>query len=312
MLPEQRDDALSVVMRRFTINPQFKSIHSMRTLATTDKELWRIWKDAIPHMKMKLPQHTHSYLICMFENNVEPDNFIRTEMSIYGNPTPIYTDSWGQPSMFWSDYNNLTQTQQNELKAKIKKDKYERIIMRILDRAQIGDMFYMYNDDENRYVIVDEPSKETSCVIKAPCFKVDMMYDDSDATTYVYLLPAECTNFLIKHGIVPLASKTPLVVPPIRGQIIDIPSQNVLDDYDDLQNLPIYKYCKRVGKNKLLQMPDYNNRENLTMSQLILYQHPENLAMYFDSFGTIFSIARPRQFQRARPSKIAELRSQSA
>ena len=124
VLPEQRDDALSVVMRRFTINPQFKSIHSMRTLATTDKELWRIWKDAIPHMKMKLPQHTHSYLICMFENNVEPDNFIRTEMSIYGNPTPIYTDSWGQPSMFWSDYNNLTQTQQNELKAKIKKDKY--------------------------------------------------------------------------------------------------------------------------------------------------------------------------------------------
>jgi len=235
----------------------------------------------------------------------------KAEIYIYGGTKPTFLDSNGNGALTQKQYKSLTPEQKNDLSKKVKGEKLKRIMQIILKRGQIGDMFYK-ETYTNQYVIVGEPSQHTECVIAAPCITIEL---PNEVDAYVYLIPNVCTNYLIKHNIVPLASKTPLNIPIVDkfASTIEITNIKKLShEYDDHVAHPLYKYIEYMcAHNKNTMFPSEIVEDNRAY-YLNLYQHPTDQNTFFDIFGTVFKVTPISSFKKALPSKIEGLRSRSA
>ena len=292
---------LTIVMKHYSMSPNIQSINGMHTLASTNKDLWNVWKESLPIMTDKLPKRGHSAMFsinAMF-NKVNID-FIEADLIMNigsGMTNRIMLDSWGEKAISFLQYAKLTEEEKRAIGKKMRIDRYKRTIERMLERIQIGDMCNIGSYDIC-YALVDKPSSKEECVIRVPSISVNM---SEDLQVFVYLLPIECTNYMLKHGIIPITSDKPLVVPVIKEAPIEIPGMPELTKAEH-EDLHFYKYCVEATKQLALRIEQTGD----DTFQIIMYQHPDNESLFFDTFERLFHVQAPLKFTEVLPNQIKE------
>jgi len=295
---------LTIVMKHYSMSPNIQSINGMHTLASTNKDLWNVWKESLPIMTDKLPKRGHSAMFsinAMF-NKVNID-FIEADLIMNigsGMTNRIMLDSWGEKAISFLQYTKLTEEEKRAIGKKMRVDRYKRTIERMLERIQIGDMCYIGSYDIC-YALVDKPSSKEECVVRVPSILVNMSMSE-DLHVFVYLLPVECTNYMLKHDIIPITSDKPLVVPVIKEAPIEIPGMPELSIVEH-KELPFYKYCAEAIKEPMLRIEHTVYSDTF---QIIMYQHPDNESLFFDTCERLFHVQAPIKFTEVLPNQIKE------
>ena len=260
-----------------------------------------MWKESLPIMTDKLPKRGHSAMFsinAMF-NKVNID-FIEADLIMNigsGMTNRIMLDSWGEKAISFLQYAKLTEEEKRAIRKKMRIDRYKRTIERMLERIQIGDMCNIGSYDIC-YALVDKPSSKEECVVRVPSISVNM---SEDLQVFVYLLPVECTNYMLKHDIIPITSDKPLVVPVIKEAPIEIPGMPELTKAEH-EDLHFYKYCVEATKQLALRIEQTGD----DTFQIIMYQHPDNESLFFDTFERLFHVQAPLKFTEVLPNQIKE------
>jgi hypothetical protein len=298
-----REKALKTLVQHYTANPDFKDVLPMQTLASTNKEYSKIWKDMLPSMKTRFPTRVYSQLF------VVPSDYtgLATELftmdiCVLGRSKPMCVDSCGETVFTLTEYQRLRgdPDARTRLNWKFAENKRKNVIGYILRNAQFGDM---YQFKGIRYVVVDEPALNKACVAPVPQMNVEM-----DASTLcVFLLPVACTQYMVKYGIAPLASKKQLALAPIAGAGVNEPialsaTNSLLAEYGKAE-------CKNQ-RSMILNPRQTTNGAVVsadTKYQLILFQHPSDPSIFFDVSGTLFKAESPHRFQLEKPIDHAKV-----
>lgn len=319
-------EALDVLVKNFTINPEFRNANSVERLASSNKELWKVWKKSLPQLKNTLPKRRHASLYYINTHSLSTADrlFYETDLCIYeGTKAPVQTDAWGNPSMFYIDYIQLDEEERSQVCRQYDLDRLDKTMFRIMERIQIGDMFcFGYMGDT--YAVVSHPSKNTECVILVPRMYVEKT---NDVYAFAFFIPAECTAYMALHSIIPHGDNKPLKIPKIDNtEPIEIPQEvSTITTHDDaLRTTPFFTYFLSISNSQKLKAPNTAIHENVLINaeqalnqespeyiRWILYQHPDNHDYYFDIFGKLFRHSKRRGFRKARPSQLLNLRHSS-
>jgi hypothetical protein len=298
-----REKALKTLVQHYTTNPDFKDVLSMQGLASTNKELSKIWKDILPKMKAQFPSRVYSQLF------VVPSDYMRIatknfdmDICVFGRSKPLCVDSCGETVCTFTDYKNIRfdVEARSRLDWKFAENKRKHVLGYIMRNVQFGDM---YQFKGTRYVVVDEPAMNKACVASVPQINVEM----DGSTLCVFLLPLICTQYMVKYGIAPLASKKQLVLARIAGSKVNAPIAL------SATNTLLAEYGKTECKNQqsMIMKPRQTDHGAIisadTMYQLILFQHPSDPSIFFDVSGALFKTESPYRLQLEKPIDHAKV-----
>lgn len=319
---DPRETPMSILMKHYTANPEFNSQAHMQTLASSNKELWKLWKDSVPSMREKLPKRGAAAMFTVLASPTQDAQYqgppiAAANVCVYSNSLlrslisesmtkETCLDIWGQEVLSVKHFSKLNQPEQIAYKLKSNQDRYARAVQRMVEQIQIGDVFKTSQIDEC-YAIVDEPSKNKDCVVRVPYITVGL---PRSKFTRVYFLPVECTNYMISKKILPLSATAALSLPDITSEnakdLLVVPSVQYIEHrvHNPTPDTPFRKYCRDVYA---IQDPDLKYMAG-DVATLFAYQHPENPAVFFDIFGTTFYLNKPSKYKRGHVSQIRELR----
>lgn len=316
--------ALGAVMTHFTETPNVQQAAAMETLASTNKELWDIWKAALPQVSAKIPRRGYvSAFNVLFRVAPEPAEqgvvdinpgtfhrlqFNEAEIAVYGRSRLELLDAFGDPAMAYKDYAALGAAEQRAARNELYRKKHERAMRLVLQKVQVGDMLGF--KEYTRYIIADKPSEKPECVVLLPSM---YLFFRRYETMHPYFVPARCTAYLAKHRLVPLTADAPLQIPDLRGKkpedFIAIPDLERMQATNQAHaGTRFFQYCAAVYADARMQLPrTYVPRHDVRAASLMLYEHPADPRCFFDAAGTLFYAERPKTFKAAAPSRLREL-----